>query len=222
MRVFLFRHDPLEDLGTIRSTLASLAIEHECFDLYTGASAPDIRLADGLILMGGPMGVNDGLEYLECEMELVRQAANRGQGVLGVCLGAQLIARALGGRVYRSAMSEIGWVTLRLTAEAASDRVFSQAGAAPTVFQWHNDTFDLPPGAALLASSDACPNQAFRCGSNIYGVQFHPEMTPAMIVDWQQHAAMCGDPVAPIDPEPPRVDLPALCNTILTGWSRVL
>jgi GMP synthase-like glutamine amidotransferase len=119
-------------------------------------------------------------------------------------------------------MSEIGWVTLRLTDSAASDDIFAQVPAGPTVFQWHDDTFDLPSGATLLASSDACVNQAFRCGGNIYGVQFHPEMTAAMIVDWQQHAAQCGKPVGPIDPAPRDVDLPELCERILTGWTRVL
>jgi len=222
MRVFAFRHASYEDLGTIRPILSSRGIEVECFDLYTGSPAPDIRDADGLIFMGGPMGVNDGLGFLHCEMELIRQAAQSGQGVLGVCLGAQLIARALGGRVYRSAMAEIGWHKLRLQSGATTDRVFSEVSASPTVFQWHNDTFDLPPGAALLASSDACPNQAFRCGDNVYGVQFHPEMTAAMIEDWQAHAARCGEPVAYIDPAPHGVKLPQLCETILTGWTRAL
>jgi GMP synthase (glutamine-hydrolysing) len=222
MRVFAFRHAPYEDLGTIRDVLASLAIDVECFDLYTGAPAPDIRTANGLIFMGGPMGVNDGLPFLDREMELIRDAARRSQPVLGVCLGAQLIAQALGGRVYRSATPEIGWFQLRLTSGASADRIFSQVSASPTVFQWHNDTFDLPPGATLLAGSDACPNQAFRCGVNIYGVQFHPEMTADMIQDWQTHAAQCGDPVTPIDPAPRGVELPALCRTILTGWSKVL
>jgi GMP synthase (glutamine-hydrolysing) len=222
MRVFAFRHAAYEDLGTIRPVLASLGIAVDCFDLYTGAGAPDIRAADGLIFMGGPMGVNDGLPYLDCEIALIREAAERRQGVLGVCLGAQLIAKALGGRVYKSAMAEIGWVTLRLANSASTDQVFSKVGASPTVFQWHNDTFDLPKGATLLASSEACPNQAFRCGANIYGVQFHPEMTAGMIEDWQMHAALCGEPVEPIDPASRGVDLPELCETLLAGWSKVL
>jgi GMP synthase-like glutamine amidotransferase len=222
MRVFAFRHAAYEDLGNIRPILTALGFTVECFDLYAGAPLPDIRDARGLIFMGGPMGVSDGLPFLDCEMELIRQAAQSSQGVLGVCLGAQLIARALGGRVYRSAMAEIGWATLRLAKSAATDGVFSNVSLAPTVFQWHNDTFDLPPGATLLASSEVCPNQAFRCGSNIYGVQFHPEMTAAMIEDWQAHAARCGEPVGFIDPAPQGVDLPQLCESILTGWTRAI
>jgi len=222
MRVFAFRHAAYEDLGTIRDVLASLAIDVECFDLYTGAPSPDIRAADGLIFMGGPMGVNDGLSFLDREMDLIRQAAQRGQGILGICLGAQLIAQALGGRVYRSAQSEIGWFQVLLSGGAHADPIFSRIGSSPTVFQWHNDTFDLPPGATLLASSEACPNQAFRCGENIYGLQFHPEMTAAMIDDWQTHAAQCGEPVERIDPAPAGVDLPALCRTIVAGWTKVL
>src|ERR1044071_4419426 len=107
MRVLAFRHAPFEDLGNIRPVLEKRGITVECADLYTGATAPDTRPAGGLIFMGGPMGVNDGLPFLNREMELIREAAGRGQPVLGVCLGAQLIAAALGGRVYKSAMSEI-------------------------------------------------------------------------------------------------------------------
>jgi GMP synthase-like glutamine amidotransferase len=168
------------------------------------------------------MGVNDGLGFLDREMVLIREADQRSLGVLGVCLGAQLIAQALGGRVYKSAMAEIGWYTVRLQSGAATDRVFSEVSASPMVFQWHNDTFDLPPGATLLASSEACPHQAFRCGDNVYGVQFHPEMTAAMIEDWQAHAARCGEPVAYIDPVPHGVNLPQLCETILAGWAKAL
>jgi GMP synthase-like glutamine amidotransferase len=219
MRVFAFRHAPYEDLGTIRPVLAALGIAVDTFDLYTGAPPPDIRDAAGLIFMGGPMGVNDGLPWLEAEMLLIRRAAEIHRPVLGVCLGAQLVAAALGGRVYRSASAEIGWFALRPAPAAAADPVFSRIGASPTVFQWHNDTFGLPPGATLLASSDACANQAFRSGDNVYGVQFHPEMTPEMIDDWQAHAARCGEPVAPIDPAPRGVDLPRLCEAIVVGWT---
>jgi GMP synthase-like glutamine amidotransferase len=216
--LYAFRHAPYEDLGTIRPILSALGAAVECFDLYSGAPAPDIGCADGLIFMGGPMGVNDGLPYLDCEMALIRRAAERRQPVLGVCLGAQMIAQALGGRVYRSAAPEIGWATVRLAGGAAGDRIFSQIPNSPVVFQWHNDTFDLPPGATLMASSEVCVNQAFRCGTNIYGVQFHPEMTADMIEDWQRHAAHCGPPVPRIDPSPPGVDLPQLCRTLLAGW----
>src|SRR5690242_15805155 len=109
LRLLAFRHADYEDLGTIRPILASLEIDVTCFDLYTGAEAPDIRSADGLIFMGGPIGVNENLPFLDQEMALIRDAAERRIGVLGICLGAQLIAQSLGGRVYRSAMPEIGW-----------------------------------------------------------------------------------------------------------------
>src|SRR5262249_50192229 len=126
MRVFAFRHAAYEDLGTIRPVLESRGVAVECVDLYTGAAPPDIGSARGLIFMGGPMGVNDGLPYLECETALIRQAAERGQPVLGVCLGAQLIAKALGGAVYRNAVGEVGWFPIELTSDAAADPFFSR------------------------------------------------------------------------------------------------
>jgi len=139
------------------------------------------------------MSVNDDLAYIRRELRLIEQAAARGKPVLGVCLGAQLVAKALGGRVYRNAEKEIGWFDVRFTEAARSDRLFAGRDGPELVFHWHGETFDLPAGAELLASSDLCRHQAFRVGRNVYGLQFHLEVTPEMIADWCAQDANCGD-----------------------------
>lgn len=194
MRVVAFRHVPFEGLGHIQPILEERGIGIEFADLYQpGFQAPETATADGLIFMGGPMSVNDGLPYLEQEIGYIRRAANSGQPVLGVCLGAQLAAKALGAPVYRNAVSEIGWFDVRPTNAARQDPLFRGIHDPETVFHWHGETFDLPPGAALLACSESCLHQAFRVGSRIYGLQFHLEVTPEMIDDWCRQDANCGD-----------------------------
>lgn len=194
MRVVAFRHVPFEGLGHIQPILEERGIAIEFADLYQpGFPSPETAKADGLIFMGGPMSVNDGLPYLEQEIEYLRRAANAGQPVLGVCLGAQLAAKALGARVYRNSVGEIGWFDVRPTNTARQDPLFRDIDDPETVFHWHNETFDLPPGAALLACSERCPHQAFRVGSRIYGLQFHLEVTPEMIDNWCRQDANCGD-----------------------------
>ena len=125
MRVLAFRHVPFEDLGLIAPVLAERRIDVDYADLYqAGAAMPDIAAYDALIFLGGPMSVNDDLPYLGSEMELIRQAVARRQPILGICLGAQLIARALGATVRRNSAKEIGWYDLRFTEAAAADRLF--------------------------------------------------------------------------------------------------
>jgi GMP synthase-like glutamine amidotransferase len=142
--------------------------------------------------MGGPMSVNDPLEYLRREEDYIREAVRRRVHVLGICLGAQLIAKALGAEVRPNRAPEIGWFEVRFTPSASRDLLFGGL-AAETVFHWHSETFDLPPGAELLASSDLCRNQAFRIGDLVYGMQFHPEVTPEMIADWCSQDQNCSD-----------------------------
>jgi GMP synthase (glutamine-hydrolysing) len=218
MRVLAFRHAEEEDLGSIRPILEARGVEVECVDLYAGAPLPDVSRAAGLIFMGGAMCANDGVEFLCRELELIGDAARRGQPVFGVCLGAQLIAKALGGKVYASAMQEIGWSSIQLTESASSDPLFSRLASTVEVFQLHRDTFDLPAGSVWLARSEACPHQAFRAGENIYGVQFHPEMTPQMCREWRD---VLGVP----DWHTPDGAYPALaatCETLMEGWRDLL
>lgn len=223
MRILVFRHDPLEDLGTLRSALQSRGFEVECVEVYEAeARVPAIVGAAGLVFMGGPMCANDDLPFLRRELELIRESVQLGFPALGICLGAQLIAKALGGRVYKSAVPEIGWSEIHFTTAGLSDPVFAQMKSPLPVFQWHADTFELPAGAELLATAPACRSQAFRQGRNIYGFQFHPEMTPQMIEDWQRHAAVCGEAVEAIDPKLHAESLAQLCNRIVEGWTRTL
>lgn len=226
MRVIAFRHVPFEGLGLILPSLEERGIEVEYADLYRpDALPPDAAGAAGLIFMGGPMSANDGLPYLARELEYIRQAATHGQPVLGVCLGSQMIAKAMGARVYRNAVKEIGWFDIHLTAQAREDALFAGVEPVETVFHWHGETFDLPDGAVWLARSEECRNQAFRLGRNIYGLQFHLEVTPEIIADWCQQDANCGDVrelAAPVDPYRNASRLAQLSREVFGRWCDLL
>lgn len=154
---------------------------------HAGDVAPGMDAIDLLIVMGGPMSVNDeaGHPWLRAEKHFIRQWVERGHPVLGVCLGAQLIAHALGARVYPNAQKEIGWYPVT-SVLPASDHAFSFP-EEQLVFHWHGETFDLPLGAIHLARSAACENQAFQFGTNAIGLQFHLETTPASAHDLVLH-----------------------------------
>src|SRR5579871_3040829 len=155
MRVLVFRHVPFEGLGLISPALQERNVSVDYADLYLpGAAPPDTAPYDGLIFLGGPMSVNDPLPYLRWELRAITDAVRRHQPVLGICLGAQLIAKALGARVYRNREKEIGWFDVELTHDAAEDPLFRDLPDRETVFHWHGETFDLPDGAVLLAKSE--------------------------------------------------------------------
>lgn len=226
MRVLAFRHVPFEGAGLIESVLAARGIALHYADLYDpGAANPDPAAFDALIFMGGPMSVNDDLAYLRWEMEAIRSAVERRQPVLGICLGAQLTAKALGARVYRNSEKEIGWFDVTFSEAAQSDPLFAGVPPRETLFHWHGETFDLPDGAVLLASSERCRNQAFRLGETTYGLQFHIEVTPEMIAEWCLQYENCGDVTeleAPIDPWGNSERLRQLAQTVLGRWSDLL
>jgi len=194
VKVLAFRHVPFEGAGHLESVLEDRGIGLEYADLYRDdAPLPDTSAYAGLIFLGGPMSALDPLPYLDQERALIAQSIERKQPLLGICLGSQLIARALGADVHRNAEKEIGWFDIHFTEVAAQDRLFRDLRASERVFHWHSDTWELPPGGQLLAWSKACQSQAFRAGENIYGVQFHIEVTAEMIADWQMHDENCGD-----------------------------
>jgi GMP synthase-like glutamine amidotransferase len=226
MHVLAFRHVPFEGLGHIQPVLESRGVSVHCVDLYReGQPVPDPAAAAGLIFMGGPMSVNDGLPYLEREIAILRQALERGQPVLGVCLGAQLLARAAGARVYANPRKEIGWYQVYRTPAGTADPLIGELDASQTVFHWHGETFDLPPAAEWLAWSEACRHQAFRLGSSAYGLQFHLEVTPAMIADWQQQDANCGDVReldGPLETQRGAVQLADCAHRVFGRWSALL
>ena len=154
-------------------------------DFSVASALPGLTGYDAILVFGGPMNVDEVAAYpwLADEVDLIRQAHRHAIPVLGLCLGAQLLARALDARVYAAPISEVGVMDVTITPAGSADPLFAGLSSAFTVFQWHGDTFDLPQGATLLASSDACPNQAFRHGS-AYGLQFHLEVTAEMAADW--------------------------------------
>jgi GMP synthase-like glutamine amidotransferase len=149
---------------------------------------PSAAEIDCLIVMGGPMSVNDeqALPWLVPEKHFIGDMISRGKPVLGVCLGAQLIANVLGSKVYPNAEKEIGWFPIQSTASGHHGRVVRFPDEC-VVFHWHGDTFDLPAGAVPLATSAACRNQAFQFGPNVIGLQFHLETTPAGAHDLVAH-----------------------------------
>jgi GMP synthase-like glutamine amidotransferase len=177
MRVHYLQHVSFEGLGRLEDLLLARGCALSRSPLYEAPSLPDAADFDALIAMGGPMSVNDEAEFpwLAAEKRLVRDAVRGGKPVLGVCLGAQLIASALGARVYRNAETEIGWFPIEGVGAADSTRFAFPPSAA--VFHWHGETFDLPAGAVRLAGSAACANQAFQIGRRTIGLQFHLETT---------------------------------------------
>jgi GMP synthase-like glutamine amidotransferase len=215
VKVVAFRHFPSEHLGRIASSLASRGIEYEYADLWLGGPAPEISSTGGLIFLGGQMSANDDLPYIRAELELIRRAIELGKPLLGVCLGAQLIAKALGARVHANPVKEIGWHPVHWTGAARP------LGGSDTVFHWHGETFELPAGAELLASSEACHNQAYRIGGAVYGLQFHLEATPAMIEEWLTQDANCGELreiAGPIDPQANAGRLEELSAQVFGRW----
>ncbi len=141
------------------------------------------------------MGVyeQDRYPFLSQEIQLLKKAACSGVPILGVCLGSQILAAASGAKVYPGHGKEIGWHPVRMTASAQNDEIFGGCPQEFMTFHWHGDTFDLPPGAELIASSSAYKNQAFRVGSKTWGIQFHPEITEPMVRDWVEHGIKKGE-----------------------------
>ncbi len=224
MRILVFRHVPFEDIGLLRYALEPYSVQVDYADLYQDRQpCPDPAAYSALIFMGGPMSVNDDLPYLRHEVEIIAQAAARRQPVLGICLGAQLIAKAMGARVYPNAAKEIGWYPLQFTEAAALDPLLCGIDSPQEVFHWHGETFDLPSGAVLLASSTLCRNQAFHIGNVLYAFQFHLEVTPEMIAEWCVQDENCGDVKelsTPLDPQKNQQTLRRLSQKVFSRWVR--
>jgi GMP synthase-like glutamine amidotransferase len=176
INALVLQHVPFEGLGSIEAWLAARKATIGCTRFYRSERLPPPEGVGFLIVLGGPMSVNDEAEFpwLRQEKAFVRAAIENGTPVLGICLGAQLIASALGGRVYPNAEREIGWFPVEATPAPADMFRFP---AAVHAFHWHGETFDLPPGAVRLARSAGCENQAFQIGRRVIGLQFHLETT---------------------------------------------
>ena len=185
IEALVLQHEPCETPGVIEEVLLDRGARITRIEVEQGGALPDGRDFDIVVAMGGPMGAyEDHLHpWLAPERALLATAAASGVACLGVCLGSQMLAAALGGRAFQGPAPELGVLEVELTAAGRADPVTAGLADRFTVLQWHGDTFDPPPDAVVLASSAAYPHQAFRW-RNAFGVQFHAEVTPAMADEW--------------------------------------
>lgn len=183
LRIHCLQHVPFEGPGFIGYWAGQHSHTLTFTRFYESCNLPPLETFDWLVVMGGPMGVYDeGLHpWLRQEKAFVASAIGAGKIVVGVCLGSQLIAEALGAKVYPAPKKEIGWYPVFLTDAAARLPIFAGFPASVEVLHWHGDTFDLPQDAVLLMKSRACPNQAYLYNGKVLGLQFHLECTPATL-----------------------------------------
>lgn len=179
MRIHSLQHVPFEDIGSLTQDVIAKGHSLTTTHWYKGDSAPALDSVDVLIVMGGPMGVYDDDIYpwLAEEKVLIAAAIAAGKKIMGICLGAQLIACVLGAKVTRNAHREIGWFPLQIAAEASNHPIAKLLAECNQVFHWHGDTFEIPAQAQLLASSQACAHQAYVIDNQVYAFQFHLETT---------------------------------------------
>ena len=180
MRIHHLQHVPFEGLGSMESFFLKRGYQLSSTHFYLGNSLPAIAKFDWLIVMGGPMGVYDGIQFpwLKEEKTFIRESIEADKIVLGICLGAQLIAVALGAGVFKNQYREIGWFPIERKIHSDDSTLADIFPERPEVFHWHGDTFEIPKGAKLLASSKACRNQGFIFNDRVIGLQFHLETTP--------------------------------------------
>ncbi|GBE04693.1 MAG TPA: GMP synthase [Nitrospirae bacterium] len=193
MSVLICENIEIEGPGTIEDYLKERGKKYHILD-FSDCKAedniPDIREYTHLVIMGGPMAVYEpvGFPFIHYETAMIRAFIKSRRPVLGICLGAQMIANALGADVYPGGTEEVGWYKVDITKQGMEDSAIARLAVnnqpVAEVFQWHGDTFDLPEKAVRLSSSRIYKNQAFRYGSNVYGLQFHIEVKPGMIKGW--------------------------------------
>ena len=229
-KVLVFQHVPFEPLGTLDPLLkdAGFRIRYVNFGREP-EQRPDLDRYEALIVLGGPMNADQINTYpnLLTEVDIIREAVEEGMSVLGICLGAQLLAKALGGSVSRNEVREIGWCDVEMTAAGLQDPVLSTFAPTQEVFQWHEDGITLPADCELLASSPASRVQAFRYGDHAYGFQFHLEANRPLIERWLSvpaHAETLQE-VGHIDPDAIRAQtdssiepLQALSKATFSRW----
>jgi len=191
MRIHIIQHVVFEGPGAIAEWALERGHPTTLTRQSSGEKLPTVDDFDFLVVLGGPMSANDDSRFawLTAEKQLIADAVRQQKAVLGVCLGAQLVAQVLGARVYRNREKEIGWFPVRLTPEAAASGLFGGLPAEMTVLHWHGETFDLPQGAVRLAESVVCRNQAFEIGGKVLGLQYHLEVLPEGLEDLIQHSA---------------------------------
>lgn len=186
-RLLVFQHVAAEPLGTLDPLIRRRGHRMRFVNFQRDPeSRPSVDRYRGLVVLGGPMNVDeqDRHPHLKTELAAIEQALARGKPVLGICLGAQLLAHVLGAPVRRQPRPEIGWYHLATTPHGRRDAVLEPLGQTLPVFQWHSYSFDLPSDAVHLAQTETCPNQAFRWGDGAYGFQFHLEADQPLIERW--------------------------------------
>jgi GMP synthase (glutamine-hydrolysing) len=199
MRFLVIQHIACEPPGAYEDEMLARGIAFERVQIDAGERLPNWRAFDAIVAMGGPMGAcdDDELPWLAHEKRSIGEAVSAGVPFWGVCLGAQLLAASLGARIYRQAQPEIGiYGDVELTSAARDDPVLAAAPDRLTTLQWHGDTFELPDGATLLASSPGCANQAF-VRNRAYGLQFHLEVSPQLAAAWLRDPAYASE-LAPV------------------------
>jgi len=184
--ILLVQHAPHEHPAALRRVLATQGVRTRWIHPYRGDSFPSLDEIGGIVSLGGPMSSNDEQEHpwIRPEMTLLQRAFENGLPILGICLGGQLLARALGKRVSANPVAEVGWFPLELTDSGKADRILASASQAPTVYHYHFETFEIPDGAECLARSSACERQAYKLNDHTYGLQFHPEADHQLLSEW--------------------------------------
>jgi len=186
MSILIIKHVDIEGPGLIEYCLRQEKIPYQILDLTPCVHLPKLEEITHIVLLGGPMNVyeEDRYRFLRDEDLFIKEAIQRGKAILGICLGAQMIAKALGARVSKAPAKEIGWYDVSLTEIGSQDPLFSVLPKTFSVFQCHEDTFEIPKGGKLIATSSPVSHQAFRYGEKVYGLQFHLEVTDEMIGEW--------------------------------------
>lgn len=180
MRTHIIQHVTFEGPGAIAEWAGERGHSVAITEQWSSGRLPALDDFDFLVVMGGPMSANDDakIPWLAAENRLIAEALQDQKSILGVCLGAQLVAKVLGARVYRNQEKEIGWFPVRLTPEAAESKFFSRLPGTMNVLHWHGETFDLPQGSICMAESDFCRIQSFELDGRVLGLQFHLEVQP--------------------------------------------
>jgi GMP synthase (glutamine-hydrolysing) len=191
MKIHYLQHVPFEGIASIEPWAKSKGYSLSATRFYKDEPLPNIEDIDGLVIMGGPMNVYEESKYpwLAQEKKFIEQAIEHEKTILGICLGAQLIADVLGAKVVPNREKEIGWFPIELTSKAQTSQVFNFLPKQFTVFHWHGDTFELPSGATRMAKSEGCENQAFIYGERVVALQFHLESTKESVQKIIQNCA---------------------------------
>ncbi|MBP7088951.1 MAG: type 1 glutamine amidotransferase [Candidatus Omnitrophica bacterium] len=187
--VLFLKHIAIEGPGLLLDFFKNLGLKTGIIDISAGESLPSFEDYQAIVFLGGPMNVyeTDRYSFLLEEEKFLKKALAKEIPFLGICLGAQILAKVSNAKIKKAPLKEIGWYEVKLTGEGKDDFLFNGLGEKLTVFQWHEDTFDLAPQAKLLARGDTCVNQAFRVGKYAWGLQFHPEIKNGMLRSWLEY-----------------------------------